>query len=542
MSLVSHSRRWWDELDFFAPDVRRDLGRLFLQLERAFSSLAARPQRGEPAGWAGLTRRGSWDRLVHSEWAVSEVAPEEFVRRAGEGELSFWEQAEQADAQQDLLWCWLDVGPDQLGACRLVQLALLFYLQHLVLRGSGKFCWGCIQSPQRVNDALGIEEVKVYLRSRSLDPGRRPPDPAGLNCWCIGSPGWLSQVQSGYQKVSLVQTGVESVQLTYGSRCLQLQLPSGERAARLMRDPFSQQRDPAISSGVAGGGQLTFSGCGRKLVLIEEGSISLIPMPSSVSEPPGKIRRYQLKRPGRVVAFSWERNSLHVCQEHLGEWSFYRVNPANAEQEKLVQAVPFQTATTPGCCWPAGRGYCLWLDGQIWEFAQDQREHKCDTLNNNVWGSRTILADAQQHKLVMADGSHSYDLPEVPVQKVFLCTGRGLGLPRIGQMAALHLRGGRYLILCRERSVDRVRTLEMTAPGQVIGVTLPSRYNEPALVVQHPRHFQLLGADFSEIVEVGHPITQACLHFDGLLGYRTEGGQMRCYDTISQTNLWASSP
>ena len=155
--------------------------------------------------------------------------------------------------------------------------------------------------------------MKVYLRSRSLDPGRRPPDPAGLNCWCIGSPGWLSQVQSGYQKVSLVQTGVESVQLTYGSRCLQLQLPSGERAARLMRDPFSQQRDPAISSGVAGGGQLTFSGCGRKLVLIEEGSISLIPMPSSVSEPPGKIRRYQLKRPGRVVAFSWERNSLHDC-------------------------------------------------------------------------------------------------------------------------------------------------------------------------------------------------------------------------------------
>ncbi len=541
MSLVAHSRRWWDDLDFFAPDVRRDLGRLFLQLERAFSSLASRPQRGEPAGWSGLTRRGSWDRLVHSDWAVAEVAPEEFVRRAGEGELSFWETAQQAEARQDLLWCWLDVGPDQLGACRLVQLALMFYLQHLVRKGSGKFCWGCIQSPQRGYDALGMEEVKLYLRARSVDPGRRPPDPSGLNPWCIGSPGWLTQVQSGYQKVALWQTGPQTVQLTYGARCLSLLLPPGERAARLFRDPFSQQREPAHSSQSTGGGALSFSGCGRKLVILDEGVISLIPLPSSVSEPPGKIRRYQIKRPGRLVAFSWERNALHVCQEYQGQWSFYRGNPANLDQERLL-CTPAQPATGIGCCWPAGRGYYLWLDGNLWEFGAEYRERKMVTLNDTVWGSRQVLADEKLGKLVTPDGAQLYDLPDGPKQKVFLCTGHGLGLPRIGQIAALHVGEESYVILCRERSVDSERRIKLRAPGKVIGVTLTSRYNQAALVVQHPQHFQLLGADFSEMVEVGFPIVQACLHFDGLLGYRTQGGQLRCYDTRSQTHLWANSP
>ncbi len=541
MSLVSHTRRWWDELDFFAPDVRRDLGRLFLQLERALPSLAARPQRGEPAGWAGLTRRGNWDRLVHSEWALSEAAPEEFARRAGEGELSFWETARQADAQQDLLWCWLDVGPDQLGACRLVQLALMFYLQHLVLRGSGKFCWGCIQSPQRGYDALGLQEVKLYLRSRSVDPGRRPPESAGVNSWCIGSPAWLTQVQPGYHKVSLVQTGVETVELTCGARRLQLQLPPGERAARLMRDPFSQQREPAVSSAVAGRGLLTFSGCGRKLVLIDDQTISLIPLPSSVSEPPGKVRRYQLKRPGRVVAFSWERNSVHVCQEHLGIWSLYRANPANLEQERLVQVAGQSAFAALGCCWPAGRGYFMWLEDQLWEFGKDVREEKFATLNDRVWGSRTLLAHVHQNKLVTPDGAPLYDLPNVRIQAVFLCTGRGLGLQRIGQIVALHLDGNRYKILWRDRISGSERVTELTARGTVLGVTVGSRYNQPALVVQHAQHFQLLGADFSEIVEVGFSIAEACLHFDGLLGYRTQGGQLRVYDTASQTHLWANS-
>lgn len=539
MTLVSHSRRWWEQLDFFAPDVLRDLGRLFLQLERAFSSVSSRPQRGEPAGWSGLARRGNWDRLVHSEWAVSEVSPEEFVRRAGEGELSFWETAQQAGAQQDLLWCWLDVGPDQLGACRLVQLALMFYLQRLVQQGSGKFCWGCIQTPQTGYDALGPDEVKAYLRARSLDPGRRPPEIEGMNLWCIGSPAWLSQVPSVYHRVSLVHSDAETVQLIYGSRSLQLQLPPGERAARLLRDPFSQQRQPVTSS-LQSDGQLSFSGCGRKLVLVDEQSISLIPLPSSTSEPPGKVRRYPLKYPGRVVAYSWERNALHVCQEHQSEWFLYRLNPASLEQERLVR-VPAEDSRGLGCCWPAGRGYYLCLEGELWELGVDYRERKFELLQQTVWSSRGLLADKLQQKLITADGAPLYGLPQGPAQSIFLCNGRALGLPLIHQMIALGYGNDSYQLVLNDRTSRTEKRLVIKTSHPVLGITYVSRYQQPALVVQHSQHFQLLGADFSEMVEVGTPIAQACLHPDGLLGYRLENQQVRCYDTLSQSSLWASA-
>lgn len=527
---MSLGRHWWDQLDFFAPDVLRDLGRLFLQLERAFSSLPAKAAKGEPAGWSGLTRRGSWDRLNHSEWALAEAAPEEFVRRAGQGELNFWETAQQAGAQQELLWCWLDVGPDQLGACRLVQLALLFYLQHLV---TGKFCWGCIQHPQTGYDALGPEEVRHYLRSRSCDPGRRPPDLPGVNLWCIGSPAWLSQVPASFHKIALTQQGPETVELSYGPRRLSLQLPPGERAARLLRDPFSQVREPARTT-LQTGGELGFSGDGRKLALVEGNAITMIPLPSSVSEPPGKVRRYGLKRWGRVVAFSWERNSLHVCQENDGQWNFYRVNPSNQEQQRML-TVPAQSGAGLGCCWPAGRGYYLYLDGRFWEFGQDFCEQRLEALNHQVWGSRSILADRDLHQLVTPDGAPLHQLPAGPVQRVFLGGGNGQGLDRIGQIVALHHGQDNYQILLREGKCLVLRTR-----GTVIGVTMVARYQQPALVVRHPQHFQLLGTDFSEMVEVGLPIEQANMHLNGLLAYRTQGGQLHCYDTPSQTSLWTS--
>ena len=539
MSLAAHSRRWWDDLDFFAPDVRRDYGKLFLQLERAFSSLAARPQRGEPAGWAGLSRRGNWDRLVHSEWAVAEACPEEFLRRAGEGELSFWQLAQQADAHNELLWCWLDVGPDQLGACRLVQLALLFYLQHLGLRNSGKLCWGTIQSPQRGYDALTAQEVQIYLRSRSLDPGRRPPDaPAGLQSWCIGSPAWLTQVPATYQKVALTQSGPETVELVYGARRLQLQLPPAARAARLMRDPFSQERDPAVASVSAG--KLFFSQCGRKLLLVDESMVQVVPLPSSVSEPPGKVRRFPLKRPGRVVGLSWERHALHVCQQHQGEWTFSLLNPPSVQREGLV-TVPAQPYSSVGCCWLGGAGYYLWVDECLWEAGSRGLEQKFLTCGGTAWGSRAVLADRTQAALATADGAVIYPLDQQKFVQVFLCSGRSLGLSGLGLIVALQRGGNKYRIIHRDRQADREVVRDLSSLGEVLGVTYCHSYHQPALVVRYPKHFQLLGADFSELLEVGAPIAQACLHFEGLLAYTTDSGRTYCYDTTTRTSLWASS-
>ncbi|MFN8611163.1 MAG: hypothetical protein U0931_26705 [Vulcanimicrobiota bacterium] len=539
MSLATHSRRWWDDLDFFAPDVRRDFGKLFLQLERAFSSLAGRPDRGEPAGWAGLTRRGHWDRLVHSEWAVAEAAPEEFLRRAGEGELSFWQMAQQTQAHHELVWCWLDVGPDQLGACRLVQLALMFYLQHRLAPGQGKFCWGCIQKPEVGYDRLEAPQVRSYLRSRSLDPGRRPAPRDNVVTWCIGSPAWLTQVPAGYHKVALVQTGIETVQLTYGSRQLSLQLPPGERATRLMRDPFSHEVGPQVSLVGKPAAHLTFTQCGRKLVLVDERNISLVPLPSSVSEPPGKVRRYHLERPGQVRAVSWERNALHVCQEHNGQWTFYRANPPNQEGLHLLE-VEAASVKGVGCCWPVGTGYYMWVQDSLWQLSPGSA-NRLEVLNEVVSGSRGLVARSDLKAVATMDGAIMHPFPDERVRRVFFCNGRGLGLQRTGQLLAFQVGDEEFQIFQRDRNSSEEVCLNLSAKAPVLGLTYVARYRQPALVLRQPERFQLMGVDFSELIEVGFPIAEACLHFDGLLAYRTQGGQLRCFDTVTQTHLWASS-
>ena len=83
-------------------------------------------QHGDPDGLDGLARRGPFERLLLSEWALADAVPEEFLRRAAMNELLFTKQATRAQAppprRRVLI---LDAGPGSLGAPRLVQLALV---------------------------------------------------------------------------------------------------------------------------------------------------------------------------------------------------------------------------------------------------------------------------------------------------------------------------------------------------------------------------------------------------------------------------------
>ena len=49
--------------------------------------------RCEPDGYAQLSRRGPFDRLLLTQWALLDVVPEELLRRAASNELLFHELA-----------------------------------------------------------------------------------------------------------------------------------------------------------------------------------------------------------------------------------------------------------------------------------------------------------------------------------------------------------------------------------------------------------------------------------------------------------------
>jgi hypothetical protein len=534
---VKLARRWWDQLDFLAPDVRRDYGRLLTQLERGFSLAAAAPQVGDPAGWAGLSRRGSWERLVTSEWALAELAPDEFVRRASQGELAYWQLAQESQKRGRMIWCWVDVGPDQLGACRIVQLALLFLFQHLCQASGGSLCWGMIQTPQKGYDQLGGEEVQHYLRSRSLDPGRRPPEPPqGMQSWCIGSPSWLTQVPTGYQRVGLHQVGSQTVDLHYRQRRVSLQMPPPERAIRLLRDPLSLALDPVPPSPeVETQGTLHFSRCGRKLLLIDDQRITLCPLPSSTQERPGKIRVFPLRRRGRVIAVCWQRGALFVAQETGSHWLVYRQNPSNVHHDGYVSFLaPERFCGHHGFCWPDQDGWRLLVNGHLWKTTGGELHPVFRTQGGNLLGSRACLAPQGRSVLVNEHGEVIYTLPSGPFREAYICRGYGRGVSSQDCCLALDRGGIGWLLIGKEGAA------QVECAGKVVGVLPPLRHPGPSLLVQHAHHYVIQGPDWSEVLDIGFLLSESVLHPDGILAYRTQGGQVRCYSFVAQAHLWAS--
>ena len=506
-----------------------------MQLERGFAILPATPDSGHPAGWAGLSRRGGWDRLVTSEWALSEAAPEEFVRRASEGELSYWQRAQESQNRGQTVWVWVDVGPDQLGACRLVQLAVLLLLQHLCQASGGQFCWGMIQTPQKGYDRLGPEEVKTYLRGRSLHPGRRPPEaPSGMQSWCIGSPGWLTQVPAGYQKVGLEQISPDCIELQYRQRRLPLQMPPRERALRLLRDPLGSPKPPPLVPAPEGEGRLRFSQCGRKLLVVDDHTIHVVPLPASPADPPGKVRHFRLRRRGKVLGVSWERHALYVAQEYEGYLEFYRQNPARDYDDDHLRVRSEQHwGDELGCCWPGSGGWYLWLDDCLWKADQDGMSPRYETAGGRVLGSRALLVRADLHQIVDLQGKVDYQLPQQPFRKAYLCSGWGQGITQQGHCIALQHEDSRWTLLSKKG------TATLQCQGNVVGVVQALSQGEPALLVQHAHHYVIQGADWSEVLDVGFLLAESVVHPDGVLAYRTQGGQIRCYSVPTKIHLWA---
>src|SRR5687767_3679796 len=109
---------WRPWLDWFDADVVDLLGDLLLRLHPMLGAFRMRALGGvvEPEGIDDLRRRGQYERLLLSEWALADEAPEEFDRRAAGGEHLFLSPklvAREADA---LTVAVFDTGPGQLGA------------------------------------------------------------------------------------------------------------------------------------------------------------------------------------------------------------------------------------------------------------------------------------------------------------------------------------------------------------------------------------------------------------------------------------------
>ena len=187
---------------------------------------------GEPDGVAGIARRGSYEQLLLSEWALAEVAPLEFVRRAAQGEHLFLERRRRAEAGSRRSVVLFDCGPDQLGAPRLAQVALLLVFARRAAEAGAAFAWGVLQGPEpALHEAADGDAVRAFLRSRSR------------------SPATSEDVDELLALAELLETP-EEVWIVGATRA---SWPAGVRTISV--DEPLRRRDPAITVGVVGSGR-----------------------------------------------------------------------------------------------------------------------------------------------------------------------------------------------------------------------------------------------------------------------------------------------
>lgn len=247
---------WAAWLVLFPDDLAATLGQLLLRLQPLVGPLRRHAARMavEPAGVGDIVLRGSYDRLLMSEWALADSVPDEFLRRAANGELLFT-GPEPANSETSLRSVALfDAGPAQLGEARLAHLALFILLARRAELAGAEFRWGILQEPGVLHELQGANGVRKLLDART----NAVLDDAGLaeweavlgkeafDCWLIGDP--LAPCPAQARSRVLVrrswfdpQLEVELVQHRR-STGVTLPLPRPEDSVRLLRRPFDKPK------------------------------------------------------------------------------------------------------------------------------------------------------------------------------------------------------------------------------------------------------------------------------------------------------------
>ncbi|MCX4246147.1 hypothetical protein [Paraliomyxa miuraensis] len=308
-------RPWTEPLTMLDPVVHDGLGRWLHPLRSLLGPLAVprSASEGEPDGYAGLHRRGSYERLLLSEWAVALEAPEEFLRRATAGEHVFIAPAFHEPQAASASVALLDAGPRQLGAPRLLHLALLVVLRQRAQDGGASFRFGVLQDPEEPPRELTPPAITEWMAHGTWQPTvtrasaweARLAELAAPDVWLVGAADLLPLAQrtgAGLLEIEEVtHDGAPALRLRAhhrqrGSRAIILPLPPPDAGVRILRSPLAPP--PPVPRPDRGHdappctdrlGQLSCDG--RRWVLPHrDGSAGALHVPNTTREQPGRTK------------------------------------------------------------------------------------------------------------------------------------------------------------------------------------------------------------------------------------------------------------
>lgn len=266
-ALPADLQAWAASLGVLDPEFAVALGPLVREIDHLVQQDdTAKSATGEPDGYDGIGRRGPPHRLLASEWALADVAPTEFLRRAVTGELLYVAPGFRHEQPRGRVVVLADTGPSQLGAARLAQLAALVVLHRRAQSKGGELAMGILgDQPGTWQTGEPITLLPTWLRARRTDePGADhvrdwlSSISGGTEAWLLTSPGLAHQLDGGVRTFGAREAawdadGAIAVEVQVGRHRLDLALPRPRLAIRALRGAaFRSTTSDAVPGASAG--------------------------------------------------------------------------------------------------------------------------------------------------------------------------------------------------------------------------------------------------------------------------------------------------
>ena len=312
---------WRPWLSLFPAELAAPLGQLLLRLHPQIGPLRSAPARSDamPEGVGSIVARGPYERMLISEWAVADAEPDEFIRRAGSGELLFTGPEPAARKRSRRCVALFDAGPAQLGEPRLLHLALFSLLARRAEKAGALFEWGILQNPVTLRSDSGTVGIARLLKARTLrgvdaearDAWRDAIDSGADDLWIIGGHGLESPCpprgQVAIRRSMLTEELEVSLTMQRSTRRLMLALPSAALGTRLLRAPFEPRASIGNVRQADGRASLQqpprFAVFGAWLAVPQlDGGVMLYQVPASLKRAPGKPRHHPPTASGNLLA------------------------------------------------------------------------------------------------------------------------------------------------------------------------------------------------------------------------------------------------
>ncbi len=397
---------WRDWLSLFSPELTGAVGQMLLRLDPLVGRLKFASQRinDEPLGIGNIMQRGEYERLLMTEWLYADAEPDEFIRRAANGELLFLGTEPDIRLRSQLCIALFDAGPMQLGEPRLAHIVLFILLSRRAEEAGAQFKWGLLQEPGILHESQGREAIKSLLAGKCLrnataaelvawDQHLKQQDKNTCDCWQV-SDASTTRLQGATNLVNIrpdLFAAEDDNRLTVhlyqrsNERDIKLPLPGNDLAIRILREPFKRTdslahvRNGKSQPSLKQAPRFASKGCWLAVPQLD-GNIIIYNVPQSVRNPPGKFRTIRQPSKGSILAADLMGKSLAYISADGMELSFHGFPCPHFSYKKVVVTRPEMKY------FKAPAGGSRWLPTYFME-----------SKKNGDYTARVFVEDIDQH-------------------------------------------------------------------------------------------------------------------------------------------------